>query len=134
MTGSEIAEFVTYATPYITAAAGTYGGAVLSRSHDKKTNAMIDVGVRLLERVFGRREDGTVPEELDDLALNPDDPDALGAVRRKIRKILQTDSAMLADVRAILPEAPAPAVVQHVRAGRDAYVSGRDMTITRPAD
>jgi hypothetical protein len=135
MVASEIAQIVTYATPYVTAAAGTYSGAVLSRSNDKKTNAMVAVGVRFLERVFGRREDGVpAPEELIDLAKDPDDNDALGAVRRMIRKALEADPGMLADVRSILPGPSASTVTQQVRAGRDAYVSGRDMTINRSAD
>lgn len=135
MVASEIAEIVAYATPYVTAAAGTYSGAVLSRSNDRKTNAMIDVGVRFLERIFGRREAGaSVPEEVIDLGKDPDDKAALGAVCYKIRKALDQDSAMLEDVRSILPEPPASTVTQTVQAGRDAYVSGRDMTVNRPAD
>lgn len=132
MTANEIAELVTYATPYVTAAAGTYTGAVLSRTRDKKTNAAINVGVRVLESVFGRGEDGgPIAAELAELAQNPDDEDTLGAVRRAIRKALERDSAMVAEVRSILADAPRSSVTQNIRAGRDAYVAGRDMTINR---
>lgn len=130
MTGNEAAEWATYATPYVTAAAGTYTGAVLSRSSDKASAAMVAVGVRFLERVFGRREEGgPLPDELADLARDPEDQDALGAVRRKIRKALEQDTAMLEDVRSIIPEPPSRSVIQNVHAGRDAYTSARDMTI-----
>lgn len=131
MTANEIAELVMYATPYVTAAASTYSGAVLSRTQDKRTTAAVDVGVRVLERVFGRREEcGPIADELADLAEHPEDEDTLGAIRRAIRKILERDPAMLADIRSILAEAPRAPVTQHVRAGRDAYVAGRDMTVT----
>jgi hypothetical protein len=40
---------------------------------------------------------------------------------------------MLDEVKQILASAPGTPVTQHVRAGRDAYVAGRDMTIDRPA-
>lgn len=135
MAANEIAELVTYATPYVTAAAGAYGGAVLSKTRDKAADATVGIGLRLLQRVFGRKKQGDpLPEPLALLAENPEDPDALGAVRLAIRAALAADTAMLAEVRSLLAEAPAPRVTQHVQAGRDAYVSGRDMTIHRSAD
>lgn len=133
MTSNEIAELVTYATPYVTAAASTYGGAVLSRTRDRKTDAAISVGVRVLERVFGRKEPDDLPEPLADVVNHPGDEDLLIVLKVTIRKLLERDPAMLADIRSILPEAPAT-VTQHIQAGRDAYVAGRDMTITRRSE
>jgi hypothetical protein len=135
MAGSEIAELVTAATPYLTAAVGAYGTAVLVRVRDDAAGATVGVGRRFLQRVFGRKRDGEpLPQPLALLAADPGDPDALGAVRLAIGQALAADAAMLDEVRRILASAPRSSVTQHIQAGRDAYVAGRDMTTNRPAD
>jgi len=131
----EVATLVAEATPYMTAAVGAYGGAVLAKVRDDAADATVGLGRRLLQRVFGHHgEDEPLPESLAELVSYPDDADALGALRLAIRRYLEADAAMLADVRTLLASAPSTTVTQRVRAGRDAYVAGRDMTINRPAD
>lgn len=129
MAANEVAELVAQATPYVTAAAGAYGGAVLTRTRDRAADATVGVGLRLLQRVFGRREPDDLPEPLADIVAYPGDADLLAALKVTIRKALERDAAMLAEVRSILADAPAGTVTQHVHAGRDAYVSGQNMTI-----
>jgi len=132
MPGGEVATLVTDATPYVTAAVSAYGRAVLAKVRDDAADATVGAGRRFLQRVFGRhREDEPLPEPVAALIEYPDDPDVLGALRLAIRRELESDAAMLADVRAILASAPATIVTQNVKAGRDAYVAGRDMTINR---
>jgi hypothetical protein len=46
MPGSEIAELVTTATPFVTAAAGAYGTAVLSKVRDDAADATVGAGRR----------------------------------------------------------------------------------------
>ena len=131
MTG-EVATLVADATPYVTAAVGAYGGAVLAKVRDDAADATVGVGRRLLQRVFGRRkEDEPLPVPLAELVSYPDDADVLAALRVAIRRQLEADAAMLADVRSLLASAPGTTVTQHIRAGRDAYVAGRDMTVNR---
>ena len=128
----EVATLVADATPYMTAAVSAYGGAVLAKARDDAADATVGVGRRLLQRVFGHHgEEEPLPEPLADLVAYPDDEDALGALRLAIRRQLEADAAMLADVRALLSAAGGTAVSQNIRAGRDAYVAGRDMTINR---
>lgn len=129
---AELAALAAGMTPYVTAAAGAYGGAVLAKVRDDAAEATVGTGVRLLQRIFGRQRDSEpLPEVLADFAASPDDPAAL---QYTIRKALENDPRMLAEVRAIMAEASrVPAVDQHVHAGRDAYVAGRDMTVNRPA-
>jgi hypothetical protein len=128
----EVATLVADATPYVTAAVGAYGGAVLAKVRDDAADATVGVGRRLLQRVFGRRaENEPLPEQLAELVSCPDDADVLAALRVAIRRQLEADTAMLADVRALLASAPGTTVTQHIRAGRDAYVAGRDMTVNR---
>ena len=135
MAGNEIAVLVSEASPYIAAAVGAYGGAVLGKVRDDAADATVGLGRRLLQRVFGRRADGELlPAPVADLVADPGDADALAALRLAMRRQLEADATMLAEVKRMLADAPRSAVTQHVTAGRDAYVSGRDMNVNRPAD
>jgi hypothetical protein len=115
-------------TPYVSAAVGAYGGAVLAKARDEAADATVSLGRRLLQRVFGsRREDEPLSGPLAVLADDPADGDALAAVRLAIRQALAGDPALQAEIRSMLPRAPG--VTQHVHAGRDAYTAGGDQTI-----
>lgn len=128
----EVAVLAADATPYVTAAVGAYGGAVLAKVRDDAAGATVGVGRRLLQRVFGHREEGEpLPAPLAALAADPADADAAAVVRWAMRQALEADATMLAEVRAMLASAQGAGVKQNVRAGRDAYVAGRDMTINR---
>ncbi|SRR5579872_6753273 len=122
-------------TSYAVAALSAYGAAVLAKAEGDLANATVGAGHRVLQRIFGRRQDGeTLPAVLAEVIENPGDEDYLGALRLAIRKALESDSGLQAQVREIIAAAgPAELVTQHVKADRDAYVAGRDMTITRDA-
>lgn len=126
--GGDVVSLATEMTPYVSAAVGAYGGAVLAKVRDEAADATVGLGRRLLQRVFGSRgEDEPLPEPLGALAADPADGDALAAVRLAIRQALADDPAMQAEVRSML--ATAPGVTQQVHAGRDAYTAGRDQTV-----
>ena len=128
----EVAGLVADATPYVTAAVSAYGGAVLAKVRDDAAGATVGVGRRLLQRVFGRREEGEpLPAPLAALAADPADADAAAVVRWAIRQALETDATMLEEVRVMLASAQAARVEQNTRAGRDAYVAGQDMIINQ---
>ena len=115
-------------TPYVSAAMAAYGGAVLARVRDEAADTTVGLGRRLLQRVFGfRDEKEPLPDPLADLAANPGDDDALAAVRLAVRKMLAADPVLEADVRSML--AVTRGVFQQVHAGRDAYTAGRDQTV-----
>jgi len=131
----EIATLVADATPYVTAAVGAYGGAVLAKVQDDAADATVGVGRRLLQRVFGHRTaDEPLPAPLAALAADLGDADALGMVRWAIRQALEADAEMLEEVKSMLASAQGTVVKQNVRAGRDAYVAGRDMTVNRASE
>ena len=131
----EVATLVADATPYVTAAVGAYGGAVLAKVRDDAADATVGVGRRLLQRVFGQRTaDEPLPPPLAALATDVGDADALGMVRWAMRQALEGDAAMLEEVKSMLASAQGVVVTQNVRAGRDAYVAGRDMTINRSGE
>jgi hypothetical protein len=124
----EVASLAAEITPYVSAAVGAYGGAVLAKARDEAADATVGLGRRLLQRIFGSRDEGEpLPEPLSVLAADPNDGDAQAAVRLAIRQALADDPALQAEVRSML--ASAPGVSQHVRAGRDAYTAGRDQTV-----
>ncbi len=134
MVANEIAALVTDATPYLTAAAGAYGTAVLVKAQDQAADATVGLGRRLLQRVFGQKKPNEpLPASLGAFVAAPADPDVLGAVRLAIRQSLEADTAMLAEFRQLLAGAPASTVTQHINAAGDAFVAGRDMHINRPA-
>ena len=125
---AEAASLAAEMTPYVSAAVGAYGGAVLAKVRDDAADATVGLGRRLLQRVFGPRgPNEPLPDSLDALAADPDDDDALAAVRLAIRLALASDPDLEAEVRMMLPGPPA--INQQVRAGRDAYTAGRDQTI-----
>jgi hypothetical protein len=129
----EVVTLVSDATPYVTAAVGAYGGAVLAKVRDDAADATVGVGRRLLQRVFGRQEvDEPLPAPLAALAADSGDVDALGMVRWTMRQALEADAVMLREVRSILASAQSMTISQSVHAERDAYVAGRDITINRP--
>ena len=125
--GGEVASLAAEMTPYVSAAVGAYGGAVLAKVRDDAADATVGLGRRLLQRVFGSRREGEPPPEpLGALIADPEDNDALAAVRLAIRRALTDDPSLQAEVRSMLASAP---VTQHARAQRDAYTAGRDQTV-----
>jgi hypothetical protein len=124
----DVASLAAEMTPYVSAAVGAYGGAVLAKVRDDAADATVGLGRRLLQKVFGHQdEQEPLPEPLADLAADPADEDALAACRLQIRKALAADPVLADEIRSML--AAAGGVTQHVHAGRDAYTAGRDQTI-----
>lgn len=131
--GGDVASLAAEMTPYVSAAVGAYGGAVLVKVRDEAADATVGFGRRLLQRVFGTRSEADpLPEPLADLASNPEDSDALAALRLALRRALAADPVLESEVRSMI--ADAPGVIQQVRAGRDAYTAGRDQVIFRHRD
>jgi hypothetical protein len=65
-------------TPYVSAAVGAYGGAVLAKVQDEAADATVSLGRRLLRKIFGSRDEGEpLPGPLADLIANTQDEDAL---------------------------------------------------------
>jgi hypothetical protein len=134
--GGDAVSLAAEMTPYVSAAVGAYGGSVLAKLRDDAADATVGLGRRMLRRVFGSRGEGEpLPEPLADLVANPHDEDALGAMRLALRKVLAADPRLETEVRSML--AGAAGVTQLVRAGRDAYIAGRDQTVVnyrRPSE
>jgi hypothetical protein len=121
------------AVPIATAAIGLYGRAVLAKAWDDVADVTIKAGLKLLQRVFGKKKEGdALPAVLADVVDHPDDSDLVAVFRLAVRRALETDPALAKEVAAIVAGASGgTSVSQHVVAGRDAYVAGRDIKTIR---
>ena len=91
---------------YVTAAIGAYGGAVLEKAQDDAAEATVGLGRRVLQRIFGTRAAGEqVPEPVADVAADPQDEDAVAALRLAIRKALAADPGLRSEVEGMLSSA-----------------------------
>jgi hypothetical protein len=157
MTG-EVATLVKDVTPSLIAALKSYRGAVLDKVNDDSADATVSLGRRLLQKIFGHKKQGELPTVLAEVIDDPDDEDYQGALRAAIRKALENDAQLLAEVREIVKAAgttvtvgPQTATADHgsiaqnsvaggnvfapiVSAGRDANVASGDQTIYRTGD
>ena len=100
---SDVAALAAQMTPYMSAAAAAYGGAVLAKVRDDAADVTVGLGRRLLQRVFGKRRQGEpVPEPLANLLTDPGNADALAALRYAVGKILSADPQLRTDVQGML--------------------------------
>ncbi|WP_329546736.1 hypothetical protein OG548_23045 [Streptomyces sp. NBC_01356] len=103
---AEIVQLVGQAGPYLTTAVGAYGVAVLTRAEDAAVDATANLGRRMLQAVW-RRRDAQGRAELEaavqDTADAPDDEDAAAALRQQIKRALREDAELLAELARILP-------------------------------
>jgi hypothetical protein len=93
--------------PYVTAAIGAYGTAVLTRAEEAAADATVSLGQRILLRITGRGPRPEVEGAVEDLAESPDDEDARAALRMQIKKALREDPELAADIAGLLPLATA---------------------------
>ncbi|MFE3603521.1 hypothetical protein ACFXP3_34050 [Streptomyces sp. NPDC059096] len=91
-------------TPYITAAVGAYGTAVLTRSTDTAADATVSLGRRIAQRLWGREESRAAIEgAVADLAELPDDEDFQAVLRAHIKRALRDDPELTAEIARMLP-------------------------------
>jgi hypothetical protein len=128
--GGEVATIAAEAAPFLTA----YGSAVLDKVKGDLADATVRAGEKLMELVFRRKKGEPLPDIVVEAVESPDDSAVRGVLEYTIRKALESNAQMLAEVREILanagPQGPQAKITQNVRAGRNAYVVGQgDMTI-----
>jgi hypothetical protein len=98
--GGETAPLISETWPYVSAAVGAYGGAVLAKSEDQAANATVRLGRQLLQRIFGNRADP--PPALERLATDPQDRDLQAALRTRLSQLLADDSSLAHEVSQML--------------------------------
>lgn len=96
--------------------------------------ASLEVVRRIRERlrtVFGG--DQRSRDALDDAMEDPEDPGRIEELTAAVRYYARRDEVFGAELARWAGEFTAPSVTQNVRAGRDVFAAGRDMTVERPA-
>jgi hypothetical protein len=132
----DVAALAAQITPYMSAAAAAYGGAVLAEVRDDAADATVSLGRRLLQRIFANRKDSDpLPEPLADVVADPDDADTVGALRLAVRKILAADEQLRAEVAGMLSSAGVTISASGNRAIAAQHIgiaaTGDNATITR---
>ena len=105
----DLAQLSADIVPYVTAAVGAYGGAVVKNATDSAvetgSDATVTFGRRLLARLFVSARGEQVASAVQDLADEPDDETSLDLVRAQIRKALAADPALAEELAAIVRDA-----------------------------
>ncbi|MEU4768013.1 hypothetical protein AB0H12_32660 [Actinosynnema sp. NPDC023794] len=114
---AEIAELANAVVPYVTAAAGAYGSAVLTKLQEQSADATVRTGGSLLRRLLGKEQSAPALEAaVLDLAEDTEDPDRQGALRLQIRKLLAEDEELRAEISDVLKGAGATVTASGTRA------------------
>ncbi|MEU6864349.1 hypothetical protein ABZ924_13910 [Streptomyces sp. NPDC046876] len=130
----EIAELVQEAGPYVTAALGAYGHAVLTRVENAAADSTAAIGQRVLEAVWRRRDPegrATLETAVQNAAEEVDDPDALAALRLQIKRALRDDPDLLNELAALLP---APAGAGTVNASGERAIAAQSIGVAITGD
>lgn len=105
---AEIGQLVEQAGPYLATAASAYGVAVFTRAESAAVDATANLGRRILQAVWRRRDERGRTEleaAVQEAAEAPDDADAAAALRQQIKRALRDDAELLAELARMLPAA-----------------------------
>ncbi|MEV5415134.1 hypothetical protein [Streptomyces albogriseolus] len=94
--------------PYLTTAVSAYGVAVFARAESAAVDATANLGRRILQAVWRRRDEqgrAELEAAVQDAAEAPEDEDAAAAVRQQVKRAMREDAELLAELARILPVA-----------------------------
>ncbi|WP_405796509.1 hypothetical protein [Streptomyces longwoodensis] len=110
---AEVVQLVEQAGPYLTAAVGAYGAAVLTRAQDAAADATVGLGQRILQLLWRRGEESDRAElerVVDEAADEQDDAYSTAVLSRLLRRALEDDLELREELSALLPAPAAGAV------------------------
>ena len=122
---AEVVQLVEQAGPYLTAAVGAYGAAVLPRAQDVAADATVGLGQRILQAVWHRRDEvgrAELERVVDEAADEQDDAYTRAVLSRLLRRTLQDDPGLREELAALLP-APAAGTVTITASGERAIAA-----------
>ncbi|MGW7526186.1 hypothetical protein [Streptomyces sp. NPDC054783] len=111
---AEIAQWVEQAGPYLTAALGAYGGGVLTRAEDAAADATANLGRRLLQAVWSRRnehEQALMERAVQDAAEDSGDADAAATLRYTLKRALRDDEDLRRELADLMPDPSGPMTI-----------------------
>jgi hypothetical protein len=120
-------QLVEQAGPYLTAAVGAYGAAVLTRAQDVAADATVGLGQRILQLVWRRGDEAGRAElerVVDEAADERNDAYSAAVLSRILRRALQDDPRLREELSALLP-APAPGTVTITASGERSIAAQR---------
>ncbi|MFK4868493.1 hypothetical protein ACI3K4_25130 [Streptomyces sp. CSMPJR101] len=107
---TEIIHLVEAAGPYLSAAVGAYGAAVLARTEGVVVDAAVEgtagLGRRILQLVWRRRDEegrAALESAVREAAEEPVDANAAAALRQQIKRALREDAELARELAALLP-------------------------------
>jgi len=107
----EVGELAGTVVPFLSAAAGAYGSAVVTKATEQGTDAAADatvgVGRKLLGRLLGSSRSAQVGAAVTDLGENPGDEAFAAAVFAQVKRALAEDGELRDDIAAMVAAAPA---------------------------
>ncbi|MFF0460940.1 hypothetical protein [Streptomyces mexicanus] len=104
----ELDTFMELAGPTIGAAMSAYGVAVLTQAEDAAAGATVNLGRRILQRVWQRRdqpEREALERDVREVAEESENADAQAALRQAVKRTLRDDPELLAELAELLPRA-----------------------------
>ncbi|MFE9191152.1 hypothetical protein ACFYL6_16205 [Micromonospora sp. NPDC007208] len=94
------------AVPHVLAAIGVYGAAVASKAEEASATATVQLGSRLMRRLLRREESAAaIQQAVSEVAEEGADFDRIAVLRAEVRRALQADPQMAADVATLLASA-----------------------------
>jgi hypothetical protein len=104
---AEIVQFMEEAGPYLTAALSAYGAGVLTRTENAAVDATANVGRRILQAVWRRRDEqgrAELESVVGEVLEEQEDEDAFASLRHQIKKALREDASLMQELSDLLPE------------------------------
>ncbi|MER7204157.1 hypothetical protein CG723_45475 [Streptomyces sp. CB01635] len=112
-------------TPYVVTAIGAYGTAVLTRARDQAADATVSLGREILQRFARRNRHGQELESVvRDVAEDPQNPAIQEALRGQLRRILQGDPELAAELGTLLAQSGARFTTLGERAVNVGHMTG----------
>ncbi|MFF0479509.1 hypothetical protein [Streptomyces sp. NPDC004284] len=112
-------------TPYVVTAISAYGTAVLTRARDQAADATVSLGREILHRFTRRnRRQAELESAVRDVAEDPQDTDSQAALRGQLRRILEGEPELAAEIEALLAQSGARVAATGERAVSVERMSG----------
>jgi hypothetical protein len=125
--------------PYLGAAIGAYGAAVVAKTQDTIADETVNMGRRLLRRIIKREQShAPIHTAITDLAHAQKDAnaadtdDAMAALRLQVKKALAADPALAAELTRMLATATAPSGI--IAMGERVAVIGTNTGVVQQGD
>ena len=131
---AEIVQLVEQAGPYLSAAVSAYGVAVFSRAESAAVDATANLGRRILQAVWRRRDErgrAELEAAVQDATEAPEDEDAAAAVRQQIKRALREDAELRAELARLLPTS---GETVHVTASGERSIAAKTITTAITGD